>query len=316
MPNSEISRLAIAAAELTLEAAESAAAKLFRSAQNSERAVHGGTIPALRGAEPTADLSARAARNQALETLYRDQPLHLNRYPREHANTGGLQTGYVVDSSDRAHHVFLRNMTDWRAADEVASYQMHSISPFTTHFPVTMLREDGKVIQERVGKSLQLRIATLDKREFGASSKWLYESDPPSFQRLVETNSQFRDQMEQVVAQRLVFGAPDMQEGNIAMTSINRRPLLANIDMQSAFATRSEPMAPMFRTFQGAEISPATMAKLDSFYKTIDSPEGRAFMKETGLNQERQTSMLWRTEWFLENGKFKSIPPILIKPAR
>ncbi len=215
-----------------------------------------------------------------------------------------MQTGYVEDEAGRPIQVILRNPTTLRRESELAVYNIHTMSPFTTIFPVTASRADGRMIQQAIGRSLQDRADMLDKRLFGEKPGWNFLTGTKSFQHVFETNADFRDQLEQVIASRQAFGIPDLHEGNVGVTMQMRKPLLANLDVQNAFGESVEPQVPILPHFAGRQISAPTISKLETLFTTFDTDVARSFMTDHGLNRQQTDAILYRSEYFLKTGHF------------
>lgn len=225
-----------------------------------------------------------------------------------------IKTG-TIDVGRSVEHVMVRKFTPGRREKELTAYAIHGESPFTNHFPVTVGRPDGKVVQERIGRSLDTGLAILDKRFYGyeppimppidedkhvidawAEAMREHERNSPSLHALLQRSSVFADQLEQTVAERLIWGDADGAMRNITMQIKNRSLKTANVDMEFAFDTNHVPHVPSIDYYQGRTISGATLQKIGQFESHFSSGKGKDLLA-SHLSSSQTEAMMERTAW-------------------
>lgn len=257
-----------------------------------------------------------------LEELYRNAPIRFFDRPGDLFDSS-IRTGTIQGQSG-LEHVVVTKPPMVRQQKELAAYAIHQQSPFTNHFPITVERAGGKeLVQERVGRTLDNALPILDRRFYGQVAPPMPPIDAeksvilqwkrtvaeqarlsPGMRDLLQGNPVFRDQMEQSVAERLIWGDKDGHRGNVALIMRNRLLNVANIDMEMAFSTRLTPNYPKLIEFQDQVISPSTLGKIDAFQQKFSSNWGRTFLADLKLSREQSNAMLARSSWLLNEGRF------------
>ena len=267
-----------------------------------------------------------------LEQLYRSAPIEfakratdrlIPQFEQQEIRSGVIKTGTTLE------HVVVRRTTGdhWAARQEkeLAAHAIHKESPFTNHFPTTVVRHDEKLlVQQRAGRSLAESMALIDRRfyghlpppkpmppddTFGALVDWdrariKYEVASPGFRDLLRRSDAFRDQMEQSVAERLILGDRDGHKRNFTLLVRNRRIKVANIDMEMSFGIHRTPPAPKISEFANEPLSKNTLTKVGAFLQKFDSGWGRSFLDRLGLNEAQVAAMLDRSKWLLNERHF------------
>ena len=267
--------------------------------------------------------SARSpAQVKQLEELYRHAPIKFADRPGDLFDSS-IRTGTIQGQSG-LEHVVVTKPPMVRQQKELTAYAIHQQSPFTNHFPITVERAGSKeLVQERVGRTLDNALPILDRRFYGQVAPPMPPIDAdrsvilqwkrtvadqarlsPGMRDLLQGNPAFRDQMEQSVAERLIWGDQDGHRGNIALLMRNRLLNVGNIDMEMAFSTRLQPNYPKLIEFQDQVISPSTLSKIDAFQQKFSSNWGRTFLSDNKLTSEQSNAMLARSSWLLNEGRF------------
>lgn len=268
------------------------------------------------------DVSSAGQKSTAiLEALYGLKPIKFAERAGDMFDTR-IKTG-VIDAGSGYEHVVVTSPGAKREANELAAYAIHRESPFTNHFPVTVRRAgDGKLVQERVGRSLDSAIALLDKRFYRYEPPFMpvIDSDPkvleawtkemiehernsPALHALWSRSPVFRDQLEQTVAERLLWGDLDGAPRNLTMQLKQQALKMSNIDMEFAFDRSVVPHAPHIEVLQGQAISPTTLDKIAIFHGRFSSKAGRDFLSKR-IDIEQTEAMLSRSSWLLKEGHF------------
>jgi hypothetical protein len=261
-----------------------------------------------------------------LEGLYDSAPIRYGERLGDGFDTR-IKTG-VISHANTLEHVVVTRPSAEREAKEITAYAVHKESPFTNHFPITVRRGvDGRLVQERVGRSLDTSMALLDKRVYGYEpppmplidsdqkvlDAWCqamkeHERNSPTLKALLTRSPVFRDQLEQTAAERLLWGDADGASRNITMLFRRQTLKASNIDMEFAFDLNHVPHAPEIEAFQGQPISAATMTKISQFGSHFGSKQGREYLAANGLGEAQTEAMLARTNWFKREGRF----PIMV----
>lgn len=262
------------------------------------------------------------AQVKQLEELYRNAPIRFADRPGDLFDSS-IRTGTIQGQSG-LEHVVVTKPPMVRRQNELTAYAIHQQSPFTNHFPITVERAGGKeLVQERVGRTLDNALPILDKRFYGQVAPPMppIEAEKsvilqwkrtvaeqarlsPGMRDLLHGNPAFRDQMEQSVAERLIWGDLDGHRGNLGLMLRKQQLNVANIDMEMAFSTRLQPTYPKLIEFQDQVISSSTLGKIDAFRRKFSSNWGRTFLSDVKLSIEQSDAMLARSSWLLNEGRF------------
>lgn len=130
-----------------------------------------------------------------------------------------------------------------------------------------------------------------------------HERNSPALNALWSRSPVFRDQLEQTVAERLLWGDLDGAPRNLTMHLKRQALKMSNIDMEFAFDRNVVPHAPHIEVLQGQAISPATLDKISTFHDRFSSKAGREFLSSR-IDSEQTEAMLSRSRWFLKEGHF------------
>ncbi|MBI5173367.1 MAG: hypothetical protein HY986_10810 [Candidatus Melainabacteria bacterium] len=238
---------------------------------------------------------------------------------RQDASAGscGLRSAVVKGSADDSQplsvRVLVRTAKEPRCSHELTGYRLHRIGPFDTCFPVTVLRADGLLVQERIGKAVFDRAHLLDLRNKGRDAvkplhMWRdrHINESSSFQYYLENNSVFQDQMEQAHVERIIWGSFDSRASNFAVRVSSGQPRVAVIDLGKAFPVERQLPPPKIRYFKGLALKPSTLKKIAAYAEVLGTESLSAEAVES-LSPAQMAAMNYRLDWLL---KYKRLPPV------
>jgi len=252
------------------------------------------------------DRQALMARNRELEHLFAEQPITYSSVARDATSKSHIRAGYVTDTDGSVIPILEKTLGGADGANliskELKAYQLHNLSPFTNSFPVSVAR-NGSLIQQRIGKALTDRAVLLDRLTGQTRSVGFLPDASPSFRYYFENHPQFRDQLEQSIVERSIYGDVDLKGDNFVASFKNGKVRVGNTDMEEAFGTDVEParLKPNLASLRGTELSPFTLQKVESFRSFLQSSTGQTRLSAINVSRPEIDAMAARCEWFLTN---------------
>lgn len=247
----------------------------------------------------------------SLENLFQDGIISYSHSICDGSKSKGLRNGTVTDVNGLLVRVLVRDASAERANNEIVGYLLHKQSSFETYFPVTVLRRDGLLVQERVGKSVFDRAYLLDKRSGSRTAMptlhtWRdrHVNASPSLLHYLNSCSQFRSLMEQAHVERTIFGSFDSRASNFALRVNAGLIDLAVIDLGRAFSSDKRLPPPKIPFFKGLKLLPDTVERVANFVSYLTKE--REYIAVL-LSEAKWHSMLARANWLLEH---KQLPPL------
>lgn len=265
----------------------------------SSRELQGVVSSVLSGASPLPNLT-----RAELKDVLANGAIKYTEKPAELAAFGHVKTGFIQTKSGEAIPVIERTLTPVKAQTEMKVARISEMMPFNNYTPVTVMREPGTIVQQRMGLSLEDFATRADKRLLGAAREWDYSTVPTSFSSYLKQNLHFKRQVEQTQAQRSILGDFDSTPANFAVAMRNKQVSVGNIDMNQAFELVAKPAAPNMISLQGMIFSNRTFSGVERFAQFQKSALGKEALRLTGATTDELHYMSLRTDWFLKAQRF------------
>lgn len=215
--------------------------------------------------------------------------------------------------------VILRNFNNRDAINqthkEVAAYALNQAlgleSPYgptsIREFEVNGVRKFGSVRLVEQGKNLETELRSMAEKKFGNASD-------ESVKKLIESDPKLKSAMEKAFAERIVLGEKGFQVKDFVITTVNGEYQVRSRNVEGSFESENKPTvelkpgdtlsAQVQSLFSHQAVSEAVRAKLCTFVKQYDTPEGYEQLQRFGLTNKEIDFMLARARELSEKGTF------------